>query len=139
MGRATFRFYAELNDLVAPERRSRDSEVAFAGSPAVEDVIESLGVPHGEIDLLLLNGRSVAFGERLHDGDRVAVYPVFEGFEIGALTVARTAPLREPRFVLDGHLGRLAAYLRMLGFDALWERASLRTRAASCSRAIWDC
>jgi hypothetical protein len=122
MGRATIRFYAELNDLVAPERRFRESDVEFAGSPAVKDVIESLGVPHVEIDLLLLNGRSVALGERLHDGDRVAVYPVFEGFDITALTAVRAAPLREPRFVLDGHLGRLAAYLRMLGFDALWEQ-----------------
>jgi uncharacterized protein with PIN domain len=122
MGRATVRFYAELNDLVAAERRFHDSEVAFTGSPAVKDLIESLGVPHGEIDLLLVNGRSAAFGERLRDGDRVAVYPVFEGFDIGTLTAVRTAPLREPRFVLDGHLGRLAAYLRMLGFDALWEQ-----------------
>lgn len=122
MGRATVRFYAELNDLVVPERRLRDTEVEFAGSPAVKDVIESLGVPHGEIDLLLLNGRSGAFGDRLHDGDRVAVYPTFEAFDIAELTSVRTAPLREPRFVLDGHLGRLAAYLRMLGFDVLWER-----------------
>ena len=122
MGRATVRFYAELNDLVVPERRFRDSEVEFAGSPAVKDVIESLGVPHVEIDLLLLNGRSAAFGDRLRDGDRVAVYPTFEAFDVADLTSERTAPLREPRFVLDGHLGRLAAYLRMLGFDVLWER-----------------
>jgi uncharacterized protein len=122
MGRATVRFYAELNDLVLPERRFRDSEVEFAGSPAVKDVIESLGVPHGEIDLLLLNGRSAAFGDRLRDGDRVAVYPAFEAFDIADLTSVRAAPLREPRFVLDGHLGRLAAYLRMLGFDVLWQQ-----------------
>jgi uncharacterized protein len=121
MGRATVRFYAELNDLVLPERRFRDSEVEFAGSPAVKDVIESLGVPHGEIDLLLLNGQSAAFADRLQDGDRVAVYPAFEAFDVGELTSVRAAPLREPRFVLDGHLGRLAAYLRMLGFDVQWQ------------------
>ena len=121
MGRATVRFYAELNDLVRPERRFRDSEVEFAGSPAVKDVIESLGVPHGEIELLLLNGRSAAFADRLRDGDRVAVYPAFEAFDVAELTSVRAAPLREPRFVLDGHLGRLAAYLRMLGFDVLWQ------------------
>ena len=122
MGRATVRFYAELNDLVVPERRFRDSEVEFAASPAVKDVVESLGVPHCEIDLLLLNSRSAAFGDRLRDGDRVAVYPTFEAFDITEISSVRTAPLREPRFVLDGHLGRLAAYLRMLGFDVLWER-----------------
>ena len=122
MGRANFRFYAELNDLLLPERRFRDSEVEFAGSPAVKDVVESLGVPHGEIEMLLLNGRSAAFGDRLRDGDRVAVYPAFEAFDIAELTSVRAAPLREPRFVLDGHLGRLAAYLRMLGFDVLWQQ-----------------
>ncbi|HZJ54801.1 MAG TPA: Mut7-C RNAse domain-containing protein [Myxococcaceae bacterium] len=122
MSRATVRFYAELNDLVATERRFRDSEVEFAGSPAVKDVIESLGVPHCEIDLLLVNGSSAGFGERLRDGDRVAVYPMFEAFDVAALASVRTASLREPRFVLDGHLGRLAAYLRMLGFDALWDQ-----------------
>ena len=59
----------------------------------------------------------------------------------------RTAPLREPRFVLDGHLGRLAAYLRMLGFDVLWQRQPSDTDLARksaderriCSPAIWDC
>ena len=33
----------------------------------------------------------------------------------------RPKPLRDPRFVLDVHLGRLAAYLRMLGFDTLYQ------------------
>ena len=122
MGRATVRFYAELNDLVAPERRFRDSEVEFDGSPAVKDLIESLGVPHGEIELLLRNGRSIAFGERLRDGDRIAVYPKFEAFDVATLSAVRATPLREPRFVLDGHLGRLAAYLRMLGLDVRWEQ-----------------
>jgi uncharacterized protein with PIN domain len=32
----------------------------------------------------------------------------------------RPQPLREPRFVLDTHLGRLAAYLRLLGFDTVY-------------------
>src|SRR5919201_6774374 len=89
MGRATVRFYAELNELVAPERRFRDSEVELDGSPAVKDVIESLGVPHGEVDLLMVNGRSAAFTEHLCDRDRIAVYPVFETFDVAALTKVR--------------------------------------------------
>src|SRR2546422_7148350 len=121
MPTVSIRFYAELNDLVAPERRFCDSEVAIDGSPAVKDVIESLGVPHGEIDLVLIDGRSAPFTARVGGGERVAVYPVFEAFDLSGLSEVRAEPLREPRFVLDGHLGRLAAYLRMLGFDALWE------------------
>jgi uncharacterized protein with PIN domain len=117
----SIRFYAELNDLVAPERRYRESPVDTGGVLVVKDVIESLGVPHGEVDLVLVNGRSVPFGERLRDGDRVAVYPVFEAFDVAGLSQVRPEPLREPRFVLDGHLGRLAAFLRLLGFDVLWE------------------
>jgi uncharacterized protein with PIN domain/sulfur carrier protein ThiS len=119
---ATFRFYAELNDLVAPERRFRDSAVRFEGPLQLKDAVEALGVPHGEVDLVLVNGRSVPFSERLRDGDRVAVYPVLEAFDVAGLSQVRQEPLREPRFVLDGHLGRLAAYLRLLGFDALWEQ-----------------
>jgi len=37
-----------------------------------------------------------------------------------SLARVRPAPLRHPRFVADVHLGRLAAYLRMLGFDTLY-------------------
>jgi uncharacterized protein with PIN domain len=30
-------------------------------------------------------------------------------------------PITDPRFILDVHLGRLARFLRLLGFDAYWE------------------
>jgi uncharacterized protein len=50
----------------------------------------------------------------------VSIYPVFESIDITPLARVRPAPLREVRFILDGHLGRLARYLRMLGFDARW-------------------
>jgi uncharacterized protein with PIN domain len=83
-------------------------------------VVEALGVPHTEIDLILVNGASVDFAHTLQNGDRVSVYPVFEGLDIGSVIRLRPEPLRHPRFVLDIHLGRLAAYLRMLGFDALY-------------------
>jgi uncharacterized protein with PIN domain len=83
-------------------------------------VIESIGVPHGEVDLILLNGESVDFSALLPDGARVSVYPVFEAIDIGPIARVRPEPLRETRFVLDVHLGRLAAYLRLLGFDASW-------------------
>jgi uncharacterized protein with PIN domain len=118
--RVRLRFYAELNDFLPPERRMREFEPAFHVAPSVRDVIESAGVPHTEVDLILVNGRSVDFSYVVRDGDRISVYPVFESIDIGPLVRVRPKPLRQARFVLDVHLGRLAAYLRMAGFDALY-------------------
>jgi uncharacterized protein with PIN domain len=92
----------------------------FSGSPAVKDSIEALGVPHTEVELIVIDGRSVGFGYRLRDGDRVAVYPVFEALDVTPLVRLREHPLRDPRFVLDTHLGKLARLLRLLGFDTLY-------------------
>ncbi|MCX6636794.1 MAG: twitching motility protein PilT [Acidobacteria bacterium] len=124
MNRATFRFYAELNDFLAPERRGRDTVFEFYVPGPVKDAIESLGVPHTEVELVLINGESSDFRRVLADGDRVSVYPVFEAFDIRPLVRVRPEPLRETRFLLDGHLGRLARYLRMLGFDSACNRAA---------------
>ena len=117
---ADFRFYEELNDFLRPEFRKRTFSHAFNGTPAVKDVIEAIGVPHAEVDLVLVDGESVDFARRLHDGNRVAVYPMFERLDLTALTRLRPRPLRRTRFVLDVHLGRLARYLRLLGFDTLY-------------------
>jgi uncharacterized protein with PIN domain len=119
--RVWLRFYAELNDFLPPERRMRAFEYAFYVAPSIRDVIESAGVPHTEVDLILVNGRSVDFSYVVEDGDRISVYPVFESIDIGPLVRVRPKPLRQARFVLDVHLGRLAAYLRMAGFDALYQ------------------
>lgn len=112
-----FRFYEELNDFLAPRLRRRAFEHRFDGTPSVKDRIEALGVPHTEVDLILVDGESVDFSHHLHGGERVAVYPVFERLDISPLNRLRPRPLRDPRFVLDVHLARLAAYLRLLGFD----------------------
>ncbi len=87
------------------------------GTPSVKDAIEALGVPHTEIDLILVDGRSVRFDRLLQGGERVAVYPEFERFDITPLHRLRPRPLRTPRFVADVHLGTLARFLRLLGFD----------------------
>jgi uncharacterized protein len=130
---ASFRFYAELNDFLPPERRSTEFAYSFLDVATVKDRIESFGVPHTEVDLILANGQSVDFAYRVRDRDRVSVYPVFETFDIAGLTRLRPEPLRDPRFVLDVHLGRLAGYLRMLGFDALYENGYADERLAEIS------
>jgi hypothetical protein len=117
MKQASFRFYAELNDFLPPLRRQVTFRHTFEGRVSVKDMIESLGAPHTEVDLILIDGRSVDFGYLVQDGDRISVYPVFESLDVAPLVRVRPEPLREPRFVLDTHLGKLASYLRMLGFD----------------------
>ncbi len=119
MCQATFRFYAELNDFLSFQH-DRDIVYPVARRASVKDAIEALGVPHTEVDLILVNGLSVDFGYPLQDGDRVSVYPTFENIDITPLVRLRPQPLREPRFVLDVHLGKLATYLRLLGFDCLY-------------------
>jgi len=113
----TIRFYEELNDFLPRESRKRDIEFTFAGRRSVKDLIESLGVPHVEVDLILANGKSVDFSYIVRDGDRLSVYPVFERFSIQGVTKLRPAPLRTTTFVLDVHLRKLARTLRLFGFD----------------------
>jgi uncharacterized protein len=119
---ASFRFYAELNDFLPRGRRHATFEHTIAQRTTVKDAVESLGVPHTEVDLILANGDSVDFSYQVRDGDRISVYPIFEAIDIAPLTRLRLEPLRHVRFVLDAHLGRLARYLRLAGFDAVYRR-----------------
>jgi uncharacterized protein with PIN domain len=132
---AEFRFYEELNDFLPPDRRKRPFAYAFKGTPSVKDAIEAIGVPHTEVDLVVVNGASVGWEHRLADGDRVGVYPVFESIDISPAVRLRPAPLRDTRFVLDVHLGKLARLLRMVGFDAAYDREYTDARIVAISVA----
>lgn len=120
MSTARFRFYEELNDFLPPERRKIVFEHEFRHRGSIKDMIEALGVPHTEVELILVNGESVGFDYIVRDGDRVSVYPTFESVDISPQLKVRPAPLRISRFVLDTHLGTLARYLRLCGFDTLY-------------------
>ena len=120
---AEFRFYEELNDFLRPEQRKQTVVYRFDGHPGIKDPIEAMGVPHPEVDLIVVNGESVGFDYGLRPGDRVAVYPVFESFDITPVVKLREAPLRKTAFVVDVNLGRLARKLRLLGFDTLYSNA----------------
>lgn len=117
---AYFRFYAELNDHLYPNQRFETLEKSFYVPGSVGDMIESFDVPHPEVELIVANGRSVDFGYVVQPGDRIAVFPMFESVDITPELRVRKEPLRDTRFILDVHLGKLAAYLRMLGFDTLY-------------------
>jgi uncharacterized protein len=123
MPSVTIRFYEELNDFLLPSRRKHPFVVTFAEGCTAKAIIEDLGVPHTEVDLVLANGRSVGFDYRLKDADNVSVYPMFESWDITGLSRVRATPLRESRFALDVHLGKLARLMRMLGFDAQYGNA----------------
>jgi uncharacterized protein len=120
--KATFRFYEELNDFLPPQKRKVPFSVEFRGNPSIKDIMESLGVPHTEADLILSNGESVPFSYHVKDGDTISVYPEFESLNIASVTRLNKKPLREIKFIADVNLGKLAKYLRLLGFDCLYNK-----------------
>lgn len=120
MKQALLRFYAELNDFLLPSRSGRATAWSFDVSGSVKDMIESIGVPHTEVDLILVDGEPTEFEYLVQDGDRISVYPRFRSLDISSLLYLHPQPLPEMRFIADTHLGRLAAYLRMLGFDTVY-------------------
>ena len=118
---ATFRFYEELNDFLPRERRGCTFSVRCARAATTKHMIEALGVPHTEVELILVNGESSGLERALAEGDRVAVYLKFETFDVSPLLRIRDKPLRRLCFVADAHLGGLARLLRMAGFDTLYD------------------
>lgn len=117
----TIRFYAELNDLLRPDHRFRDIVVPTGEGRSVKDLIETFGVPHTEVDLILCDGDSCGFDKVVRGGEQVSVYPVFEAMDITGVIRLRPEPLRRPAFILDSHLGGLLRMMRILGLDAVIE------------------
>ncbi|WP_204808303.1 Mut7-C ubiquitin/RNAse domain-containing protein [Mycobacterium riyadhense] len=120
VGHVDVRAYAELNDFLEPGSRGLTVRRPFRSHQTVKDVLEAMGIPHTEVDLILVNGDPVDFSHRPTAGDRIAAYPMFEAVDVGATAKLRPVPLRNPRFAVDVNLGRLARLLRLLGFDVWW-------------------
>lgn len=127
---ATFRFHDELNDFLLPGQRHREFPVPCARNATTKHMIEALGVPHTEVELILANGQAAGFDRLLRDGDRVAVYPRFDSLAIKPLLRLREWPLPVIHFVADSHLGGLARLLRMAGFDTLYRNDYLDSEIA---------
>lgn len=118
---ATFRFYGDLGFFLPPARRQKSfSYPIYAADQSVKHLIEAIGPPHTEVSLIIVNGEAKDFSYLVLPGDRVAVYPPFNTLGTESLTPLRPPLPRPARFLLDNHLGRLARYLRLLGFDALY-------------------
>ena len=116
--RAHFHFHRELRGFFADPGAAISLKYDFDGKPSVKDAVEAIGVPHTEVDSIVVNGTPVGFGYHLKDGDAVSVYPASFSPEIPERVALRGAP--RPSFVVDVNLGKLARRLRMLGFDAAY-------------------
>ena len=121
MGEAFITFLDQLNYFLPRGKMGPVLKYEFKGNPSVKHIIESMGVPHTEVGRILVNEQSVNFNHQVHSGNTIIVHPAspevdhISGlFHEGKLTI-------EPRFILDNHLGKLATYLRILGFDTLYE------------------
>lgn len=105
VGYVDVRAYAELNEFVELQARGLTVRRPFRSHQTVKDVLEAMGIPHTEVDLILVNGDPADFSYRPVAGDRIAAYPMFEALDIGSTARLRPAPLRNPRFVVDVNLG----------------------------------
>jgi hypothetical protein len=133
------RFYGNLKDLTAPDRRE-SFEINYCGSPGVKDMIESCGIPHTEVGLLIVNGHPVEWKYRVKNRDEIAVYPFFKSIDITSCNRVIPADYPAGRFVVDVHLGRLCKYLRILGFDTsfnpLWNDQEIMAISRNEKRII---
>jgi uncharacterized protein len=120
MAFASFRFDAELNYFLPPQKKDVEITHFFAERASIKDMIESLGVPHTEVDSIKINQEYVDFSYIVSDGDIIDVYPISAVSNIIPSISVRPEPLDEIRFVLDIHLGKLTTSLRLLGFDCLY-------------------
>lgn len=120
----SIRFYGDLNDLLYMDQEintgTRAIERSLPGPTSAKDLIEGCGVPHTEVDLILVNGRSVEFSYLIRDEDRVSVYPFINSIDIPAGDRLQQPVLSDPRFLVDVNLGKLARYLRLAGFDTVY-------------------
>ncbi len=113
-------FYSTLNDFVAPVLSNQTIVHRFDRKASVKDMIESFNVPHPEIGQIPVNGTAVDFDYIVQDGDNIAVYPAAASPAVSPQIRLRPEMPQPPAFVVDDNLGKLARYLRLLGFDCLY-------------------
>ncbi len=114
------RLFADLNYFVPESLKQKNIRLTVFGKPSVKDVIESIGVPHTEFEMVTLNGEPTEIDGNVNENDQLVVYPHFYQIPITKTGVPHNVELSPFRFVLDVHLGKLAALLRLLGFDSVY-------------------
>ncbi len=121
MNQIKIHFHYELNDFLSEERKEQEFLYSFKGNPSVKHLVEALRIPHTEVGEIFVNGDRASLSYLVRDGDRLRVFPAHspsssldECFPGGGWN-------EQSRFILDNHLGKLATYLRLLGFDVLYK------------------
>jgi len=112
------RLFADLNYFVPVKLKNRNIRLIVFGRPSIKDVIESIGVPHTEFEMVTLNGQPTETNKNVKENDQLVVYPHFFQLSIDQLEIDDLPANQGFKFVLDVHLGKLAAMLRLLGFDS---------------------
>ena len=117
----TIRFHDELNFFVTNEKKGETINCSFKGKRSIKDLIESLRVPHVEVDFIIINDISRDFSYLVKDGDRINVYPDVKRLE--EIKSTGLIPVQESNitFILDVHLRKLCKRLRLFGFDTDYE------------------
>ncbi len=114
------RLFADLNFFVPEKLKHKNIRLTVFGKPSVKDVIESIGVPHNEFELVTLNGEPTEFNRNVNQNDQLVVYPHFYQLSVEVPMDSQKRDISQFKFVLDVHLGKLAAMLRLLGFDTVY-------------------
>lgn len=112
MATAHFEFHDDLALFLAPEHRAGGFLHSCARAASLKNAIESLGVPHTEAGAVIVNGTPATLQRTVREGDEVVVFPA-----------QPCAVAADARFLADAHLGGLARFLRMLGYDTLHDQA----------------
>lgn len=120
MAQIGIRFYRSLNDFIAPALTDTEIIHHFERKASIKDMIESFNVPHTEVERISVNGAPAGFDYIVQDGDRIEVFPAGENASTKLALQLRPPLSQPPQFVVDSNLGRLARYLRLLGFDCLY-------------------
>lgn len=116
------KFFGRLKDFL-PEKFKNGIEHNFVDRTTVKDLIESFNVPHTEVDVILVNGKSVNFSYLIDNGDVIKVYPPESKLQLKNLKRLYKQPKWQPKFICDVHLGSLAKNLRKLGLDVLYNNS----------------
>lgn len=116
MEAVTLRCYGDLAEHAGADRDGL-VDVPMGTPRSIEDVVQAVGIPRTEVDLVVVDGQPVGWGHLVAGGQRVAVYGAFSALPAGVVSRVRPPPPRTLRFAADTHLADLASHLRELGHD----------------------
>jgi len=109
----------DLDFFLGARTRGGKAERHLSEKTSVKDVIESFGIPHPEVDLILVNGKAVDFAYPLTSDTEMDLYP--PGIQSSHSREKHLQAHTIRAFVADGHLGKLVRDLRLVGIDVSYD------------------